>query len=113
MMGAIEWEARLEAAGDGSIPDERLEDFLEHLTDFRASVTGTPEEPIDGKGRFGATLAVVADSPVQAAAIAIGAFAAARKKACLPDWPIVRVELMTADEFATAAEQPNPISGPS
>ena len=106
-MTAIEWEVHLEAAGDGSVDEERLVDLLEHLSDFGASVTGSPEEPIDGKGRYGATFAVAADSPVQAVVTSCETFMSAAKKAGLPDWPIVRVEVMTEEEFETALEQPS------
>ena len=99
-MRATEWEVHLEAAGDGSVDDEQLGDLLEYLTDLGASVTGTPEEPTDGKGRFGASFEVAADSPAQAAATACDSFMSAAHKARLPAWPIVRLELMTASEFA-------------
>lgn len=105
-MNELEWEVHIEAAGEGSVDEDLLADFAEHLVEFGASVTGSAEEPVDGKSRFGASFGVFADSPVQAIVTASEVFLTAMKKTGLPEWPIVKVELMTADELATAVEQP-------
>ena len=105
-MNEIEWEVHLEAAGEGMVDDDLLGDFAEHLAEFGASITGSPEEPIDSAGRFGASFGVVADSPVQAIVTASDIFLTAVKKVGLPEWPIVKIELMTENEFARSLEQP-------
>jgi hypothetical protein len=87
--------------------NDRLEAFLELLAEpFAASVGGTPDESVDGLGRYSAQLAVDADSPVDAAATGIGAVQEAAKLAELPEWPVVEVEIIEWAEFERRLEQP-------
>jgi hypothetical protein len=89
---------------DPPAPD-RLDDLLEFLAPS-GSVIGSPDEPLDGKSRYGADITVEANGPAEAIERAIGMLNWAAEKAGLPIWPVVRVEAKTDEELDVELAQP-------
>jgi hypothetical protein len=104
----MNWSVDVEFAGVGEPPGpDALFDLLEFLTPLNASVTGSPEEPTDGKGRYGASMLVEADSPSDAISLAVGELSRAIKKFDLPPWPLARLEVMSEEELDEQLTRPN------
>ena len=57
------WKVHAEAVGDEPYDDGLLERLLDNLPEHDGVVTGTPEEPIDGRARYGAGFSVQASTP--------------------------------------------------
>ena len=83
-----------------------IEEFSGLLDRFSAAVTGSPEEPIDDHGRYGARLVIEADSPTQALDIAARETENAASQANLPNMPLVHAEVTEWDEFERRLDQP-------
>lgn len=94
------------APSDPTEINDRLEGFLEVVGDTSAVVTGTPEEPVDSIGRFGVRLAVETYSVTDAVASIVPKCQSAAKKAGLPDYPVVSVEVLEWAEFERQLEIP-------
>lgn len=60
------WNVHAEAVGDEQYDESLLEDLLDNLLEHDGVVTGTPEEPIDGRARYGAGFSVQASDAVEA-----------------------------------------------
>jgi hypothetical protein len=100
------WHVTVETAQEADPPTpDRLDDLLEFLAPY-GSVIGSPEEPLDGKSRYGADITVEAYSPAEAIERAIGMLGWAAEKAGLPIWPVVRVEAKTDAELDVELAQP-------
>jgi hypothetical protein len=54
------WHVHAEAVGDEQYDEDLLEELLDNLLEHDGVVTGTPEEPIDGRARYGAGFSVQA-----------------------------------------------------
>jgi hypothetical protein len=52
------WSVHAQAVGDVQYDEDLLEAFLDNLLEHDGVVTGTPEEPIDGRARYGARFSV-------------------------------------------------------
>jgi hypothetical protein len=84
-----------------------LEDLLDNLLEHDGVVTGTPEEPIDGRARYGAAFSVQAADAVEAVARAREVFQRAGTAAGLPPWPLARVEARTERELELELSRPS------
>lgn len=107
MMSISEWIVEIEAGGEErpfpNDVDEKVEGLLEELASFDPVVTGSPEV---GPGRYGASLTVAATDPAEAVTAASAAFSSAAKAIGLPNWPIVRCEVLSGAEFERRLEEP-------
>jgi hypothetical protein len=97
------YHVTVEAAGEGPPPTaDDLDAFLERLGP-EATVLGSPET---GGPRYGADITVEADSPFSAVGDAGTLFAKAQSQAGLPQWPIVRLSVVTDDELDAELARP-------
>jgi hypothetical protein len=96
------WNVHVEAVGDEQYAEDLLEAFLDSLLEHDGVVTGTPEEPIDGRARYGARFSVQASDAVEAVGRAREVFQRAAAAAGLPQWPLARVEAQTERELELA-----------
>lgn len=101
------WNVHAEAAGDEHYDERLLEELLDHLVEYGGVVTGTPEEPIDGRARYGADFSVQAPDAVEAVARARAVFEHAAAVAGLPPWPLARVEAHTDKELEIELSRPS------
>jgi hypothetical protein len=104
------WQVEIAAADRADIEprriNDRLEAFSEALSLFDATVAGSPLEPIDGMRRYSALLSIESDGPVDALITGLTAFNPGAKKADLPEFPIVRCEILRWDEFERRLDEP-------
>ena len=105
----MRWSIRMEVAKEGAAPpdSDALFDLLEFLEPFDASVTGTPEEPEDGKARYGVRMVVDEADPSGAAERAVREFLAGVEKCDLPKWPFVFMSIIAEDELEAEVNRPN------
>jgi hypothetical protein len=101
------WNVHAEAVGNESYDDDLLEDLLDNLLEHDGVVTDTPEEPIDGRARYGAGFSVQAPDAVEAVARAREVFERAAAAAGLPPWPLARVEAQTEQELELELARPS------
>jgi len=101
------WSVHAEAVGDEPYDEGLLEDLLDNLLEYDGVVTGTPEEPIDGRARYGAGFSVQAADAVEAVARARAVFEHAAAVAGLPSWPLARVEAQTEAELEIELARPS------
>jgi hypothetical protein len=101
------WNVHAEAVGDEQYDQDLLEDLLDNLIEHDGVVTGTPEEPIDGRARYGAGFSVQAADAVAAVARAREVFELAAMSAGLPQWPLARVEAQTERELEVELTRPS------
>jgi hypothetical protein len=101
------WNVHAEAVGDEQYDENLLEDLLDNLLEHDGVVTGTPEEPIDGRARYGAGFSVQAADAVEAVARAREVFERAARSAGLPRWPLARVEAQTERELELELTRPS------
>jgi hypothetical protein len=87
----MEWTVHIEAAGDGEVAPESLDDLVDALADHSAVVSGA-------RGRYGAQFDVTASEAAAVVPAALEVWATAIRRAALPAWPIVRIEAMTVTE---------------
>ncbi|MEW6473565.1 MAG: hypothetical protein AB1679_14960 [Actinomycetota bacterium] len=107
------WHVTIEVAADqtdSKAPDPAaLDEFLE-LLGPEAAVSGTPEEPADGKVRYGADITIddndIHDMP-RVVSVALDLFRGFATKAGLPDWPLARLEVLSDTEVDAQLAQPN------
>ena len=71
------------------------------------NVSGTPEEPIDGRARYGAGFSVQASDAVEAVGRAREVFQRAAAAAGLPQWALARVEAQTERELELELARPS------
>lgn len=105
--GSLWWNVHLEAVGDEPYDEGLLKELLDHLMEYDGVVTGTPEEPVDGRTRYGAGFSVQAADAVEAVVRARGVFEHAVALARLPPWPPVRVEAQTEGELEIELSRPS------
>lgn len=105
----MRWSIRMEVAEAGAAPPDTdaLFDLLEFLEPFDASVTGTPEDPDDGKARYGVRMAVDAADPTEATDRAMREFLAGVEKFELPKWPFTFMSIVAEDELEAEVSRPN------
>ena len=101
------WNVQVEAVGDEQYDDDLLGDLLDNLFEYDGVVTGTPEEPIDGRARYGAGFSVQAVDAVEAVARARTVFEYAAAVAGLPPWALARVEAQTERELEVELARPS------
>jgi hypothetical protein len=101
------WNVHAEAVGDEQYEEDLLEAFLDRLLEHDGVVTGTPEEPIDGRARYGAGFSVQASDAVEAVVRAREVFERAAAAAGLPRWPLARVEAQTERELELELARPS------
>jgi hypothetical protein len=101
------WSVQIEAVGDDQYDEGLLQDLLDNLLQYGGVVTGTPEEPIDGRARYGAGFSVQAADVVEAVARARAVFEHAAAVAGLPSWPLARVETQTEEELEIELARPS------
>ena len=101
------WNVQAEAAGDERYDEQLLGELLDALFECDGVVTGTPEEPIDGRARYGAGFSVQAADAVEAVARARAVFQRAAAAAGLPAWPLARVEAQTEQELELELARPS------
>jgi hypothetical protein len=101
------WNVHAEAVGDEPYDENLLEELLDNLLEHDGVVTGTPEEPIDGRARYGAGFSVQASDAVEAVARARDVFERAAAAAGLPRWPLARVEAQTDQELELELARPS------
>jgi hypothetical protein len=94
MSGTARWAVRLEAAGNGEYDLALLERLTDVLGARSVAVTGSPDEPLDGRTRYGAQLSVAAADAVAAAARGRDIFLTACAEVGLPPWPVVLLEVV-------------------
>jgi hypothetical protein len=92
--GTARWAVRLEAAGSGAYDLALLERLTDVLGAHSVLVTGSPEEPLDGRTRYGAQLSIGAADAVAAGARGRDIFVAACADVGLPPWPVVLLEVV-------------------
>lgn len=110
-MSAFEtWAVRIEFAG--AAPDspahinDRLPDFAEALDEnLYPSVSGTAVD-LNGLGRFSVRLTLEDSSPIDALIRAKSSAESAAKKAGLPEYPMVGLEVHEWNEFERQVEEP-------
>lgn len=100
------WNVHAEAVGDEPYDDNLLEDLLDNLLEHHGVVTGTPEEPMGGRARYGAGFSVQASDAVDAVTRAREVFERAAAAAGLPSWPLARVEAQTEQELELELARP-------
>jgi hypothetical protein len=101
------WNVRAEAVGDEQYEEKLLENLLDNLLEHDGVVTGTPEEPIDGRARYGAGFSVQAADAVEAVVRAREVFERAAASAGLPQWPLARVEAQRERELELELARPS------
>jgi hypothetical protein len=101
------WNVHVEAVGDEQYDEGLLEDLLDNLLEYDGVVTGTPEEPVDGRARYGAGFSLQAADAVEAVARARAVFEYAAAVAGLPSWPLARVEAQTERELEIELARPS------
>jgi hypothetical protein len=97
------WVITVEAAGDaGEITEDQVAALMDQLPDRAAAVSGEPR-------RYTATFNLhpnEGDRVEDVTRVGARAFQAAAHRAGLPDWPIVRLEVMTFAEQDADLERP-------
>ena len=107
-MTTTEWSVEVEVAGEGESVDlDLLDDFMELLEPYNASVTGTPEAPEPaGTARYGAILSIDAADVESAVAEGVRVFRDHAEKVGLEPWPIVSMRVMTEEELDAELARP-------
>jgi hypothetical protein len=100
----IWWSVTIEAESDesdggGVVGSDKLDDLLSVLDHFSPVVIVPPEEPRGTPIRYGVDLSVLADAAAEATDIAVAAFETAVKEIGLPEWPIVKLGVITEAEL--------------
>ena len=101
------WSVHVEAVGDEQYDERLLEEMLGNLLEYDGVVTATPEQPIDGRARYGAGFSVQAMDAVEAVARARAIFEHAAGVAGLPPWSLARVEAQTERELEVELARPS------
>jgi hypothetical protein len=96
----MEWTVHIEAAGDGVVEPELVDELVDQLVDRHAAVNS-------GNGRYGAQFDVFGSDADSAVHGALNIWATAVEQAGLPAWPVVRVEAMTVAEQEVELGRPN------
>ncbi len=113
-----QWMVLLEAAGEHNGTEMDAAGFRRMVAVWDAP----PPTGLYSPSRYAVQVTVTADGPPTALAAAIARWSAALQRAGLPEWPLVRCEVVTPDEFASdflladavsAAELPPSTSLPS
>jgi hypothetical protein len=96
----MEWTVHVEAAGDGQVEPELLDELVDALAGRHAAVSAA-------RGRYGAQFDAIGQDAALVVQAAVKDWATAVRKVGLPAWPIVRVEAMTVAEQEAELETPN------
>jgi hypothetical protein len=106
----MDWSIYVQAAGPADAPpldEDALELFAENLSAYSPAVTGAgaPEQ----ERIWSAQLAVSEDlgDPVRAAQHAVDLVTSAARKAGLPPWPVVKLEVTEWERFDAELDEPN------
>jgi hypothetical protein len=97
------WMLTVDARGEESqINDGVLERFMNQLDALGGAVACTASS-------WGATVTVYEKSAVDAVVTGLNAIRVAASSAGLPDWPTVRIEIKTYDEFDREVDESPPV----
>jgi hypothetical protein len=96
----MEWSVHVEAAGDGPVEPDWLDQLVDALAGRNAAVSAA-------RGRYGAQFDATGQDAATAVLAALGIWAAAVGETGLPVWPVVRVEAMTVAEQVADLERPS------
>jgi hypothetical protein len=105
----MDWSVYVQAAGPANAPpvdEAAVERFAESLSTYSPAVTGAiaPEH----ERVWSAQLAVSdLDDPVRAAQVARDLVTTAARKAGLPAWPVVKLEVTEWERFDAELDEPN------
>jgi len=103
----MRWSVGIEAEGDRVFTREEIVELADAVAGSSGIATGI------GTTRYGAQLLVAADSRDDAIGKATGLFAAAARKAGLPEAPITRTEAVSeAEEAEAEAAEAREAGGP-
>lgn len=101
------WHVTIEVAGEGEPPKADLLDDLLSYIGPEGAVIGTPENPTDGRSRYGVDLTIEAEGPDEAYNRTAEVFKAAVTKFGLPVWPIARIEVKSDAELDAELATPS------
>lgn len=87
----MEWTVHIEAAGEGAVAPDLLDDLVDVLAHRNAAVNSA-------RGRYGAQFDVTGAEAATAVMAAFEIWVEAVGQARLPEWPVVRMEVMTVAE---------------
>ena len=90
-----QWMVLIEAADDQTEARMDAAAFRRMMTSWG----GPPPTGLYSPSRYALQVSVKASDPQSALVAAVGHWAAARRRAGVPDWPLVRAEIVTPDEF--------------
>jgi hypothetical protein len=96
----MEWTIHVEAAGDGEVEPELLDELMDALAGHSAAVSSA-------RGRYGAQFDVTGTDAATAVQAALQTWAAAVARVGLPAWPVVRVEAITVAEQEADLQRPS------
>lgn len=88
----MRWSVGLEAEGEDVMSREQIVELADAVAPNAGIATGI------GRNRYGARLIVAAESRDEAVERASAVFVGAAATAGLPEWPIVRVEVISEEE---------------
>lgn len=111
----MDWSVYVQAAGPADAPplDEAAVDrFAKNLSHYSPVVTGAsaPEQERIWSAQLTVSYPMALGDepePVQAAKFAVGLVTAAARKAGLPPWPVVKLEVTEWERFDAELDQPN------
>jgi hypothetical protein len=98
----MDWTVKIEAAGDHAA--ERVD--LDRIDALRAALVDHNAAASSANRRYGIQLDIDATTAERAAKAAIKAFRVAAERSGLPDWPVVRVDVMTVEDQEAALATP-------
>jgi hypothetical protein len=88
----MKWSVSIQAEGDRILEIDEIVALADAVATMEGIASGI------GTMTYGAQVVIEADSADEAANLAVPAFAAAAAVAKLPDWPVVRAEVIGYDE---------------
>lgn len=88
----MRWSVSLQAEGDRVVELDEIVALADAVAALEGIASGI------GTTSYGAQLVIVADSADEAANLAVPAFQAAAARAGLPDWPMLRAEVIGEDD---------------
>jgi hypothetical protein len=89
---SMKWSVSIQAEGDRVLELEEIVALADAVATMEGIASGI------GTMAYGAQVVIEADSADAAAELAVPAFVAAAAVAKLPDWPVVRAEVIGFDE---------------
>jgi len=98
----MDWTVKIEAAGD--LAAEQVD--LDRIDALRAALVDHSAAASTANRRYGIQLDIDATTAERAAEAALKAFRLAAERSGLPDWPVVRVDVMTVEDQEAALGEP-------